>query len=412
MSTGLQWHRGYYGEGTGAYDLTFDGKGVFRLGRFSSTTQGYGKKISPSTSTGEATCGMQACADDRGAVLYQAGSVNDLRTLESRFLLTTDHSGGFVRLFGLQGHLKGYGAAWNSEQAAGLHGKLELSGTSKTFGGYGVSAGVAANVQTSGTITIGANHVLAGFAAVSDFEATLTQTGKTAAFLAKAYDTTNWSDSTTRTTWGYGLYIPVGATGQAAIQLGDKASTNGSGITVNAAPSDSSGIAGILKVYGDLGGVVPANAVDINAVESRFLVATDCSAASCSIKALRGHLRVAGGKLPSGSNAGVIGYLEMDGTSYIGTNETAAVMAMVDISATSGSANNVASAFCACSNGLSLTTARSSVLHIPSTGFTSFLDIGAATGFVTSSVLSGGTSQYLTIYIANKAYTILCTTTT
>lgn len=200
--------------------------------------------------------------------------------------------------------------------------------------------------------------------------------------------------------------------GQGYMTFGYKSSTVKQSIALNAAPADGSGIAGILRVFGDDGGVVPGSAVDINQIESRFLVGTDLSASACSIKAMRGHLRVSGGKLPSGSNAALIGYIELSDTSVISPLQSAAVMAMVDCAGTSGAANSILSAFCACSNGLSLTTARATVLHIPSNAsFTSLLDIGSlAAGFVTATPLSGGTAQYLTIYIANKAYTIALAT--
>jgi len=381
----------------------------FQTGEFASAAKGSGVAIGP-----HATKAKGFYADDAGAVLWATGSVSDLRTTLSRLLITKDNTGGNIRAWGLMGQLKSYDGFWNGEQVGAVHGRLEIvrSAATLTLGGNGISAGGAFTVATSGVITVGATHILAGVAAVSDFRATLTQTGKTVGLLVAKYDATNWSDGTTRTVWGYGLYVPAGAVGQAAIQLGDKASAYGSGIAVNAAPADGSGIAGILKVYGDLANTVPGNAVDINAVESRFLVDKDCSAASCSIKAMRGHLRVVGGKLPSGSNAGLIGYLEMSDTSVISTNESAAVMAMVDLSATSGASNNVASAFCACSNGLSLSTARSTVLHCPGASpFTSLMDIGSGSTFVGSN-LTGGTPIYLTIYYNNKAYAIKADTTT
>jgi hypothetical protein len=76
------------------------------------------------------------------------------------------------------------------------------------LGGYGVSSGVLSVVDTSGVMTVNTNHVLAGVAVISDFKATLTQTGICPAFYAANYDTTNWSDSTARAqTWTHGVYV-------------------------------------------------------------------------------------------------------------------------------------------------------------------------------------------------------------
>lgn len=198
--------------------------------------------------------------------------------------------------------------------------------------------------------------------------------------------------------------------------FGYKSSTVKQSIALNAAPEDGSGIAGILRIFGDDGGVVPGDAVDINQIESRFLVGTDLSASACSIKALRGHLRVASGKLPSGSNAAVLGYLEIDGTSLIGVTESAAVMAMVDASGTvTGASNKVLSAFCACSNGLTLGTARSTVLHVPSAAlFTSLLDAPVG-GFIVSGgsgtpAEASGQWYKILVYIGNSPYYILAAT--
>ena len=376
-------------------------------GEFSTGTEGYGVALLRDSLTKI----FGVYGDDGGAVLWGTGSVPDIKGSISRVLLTKDDTGGFIRVHGLMGQLKGYDAFWNDEVVSAVYGRMEIvrSAASVVLGGHGVSAAMLGVVATSGTMTVDTNHILAGVAAISDFRATLTQTGKTVAFFAGKYDTTNWSDSTTRTTWAYGLYVPVGVTGQAAIQLGDKSSTVGYGVTVNAAPADGSGIAGILKVYGDLGGVVPGNTVDINAIESRFLIASDCSAASFSVKANRGHLRVHGGKLPSSAQcSGLAGYIEIDGVSAIGTSSiNAAVSAMVDASGTvTGAANSVLSAFAAYSGGLTLGTARSTVLHIPgSAPFGSLLDFGSGSSFYTASGLTGSVSAAgIKVVIDNTTY--------
>lgn len=183
---------------------------AFSLGVFNSTTAGYGYEIERATST----AAMRVYADDGADVLYAAGSVPDLRAGLFRFLVTADQTGGNVRLHGLMGQLKAYCATatpgkWNGEVGFGVSGRFEAvraSGT-QTFGGYGITAAVGGVSAISGAVTVDTNHVLAGVAAVSDFKATLTQTGKVAGLYVAKYDTTNWSDATARTTWGYGLLI-------------------------------------------------------------------------------------------------------------------------------------------------------------------------------------------------------------
>lgn len=171
--------------------------------------------------------------EDDGAALYGSGSVPDIKAGVSRFLVTAAQTAGFVRLFGFQGMIAAQATSWNTEICAGLEGVMQIITTaSKTFGGYGISAGVAARMATgSGTVVIGANHIFAGFAAISDMKGTVTQTGVSAAFLAAKYDTTNWSDSTSRAAWGYAFYVPSGA----ATNAGSIAATsNGLSLTVSA----------------------------------------------------------------------------------------------------------------------------------------------------------------------------------
>lgn len=177
-----------------------------RIGDFRSALAGGGIRLLRS---GTQTGGVRVYADDAGTVLWGTGAVPDIRGQIVRTLLTTDHTGGNVRVHSLMGQLKAYNAKWNGEVASAVHGRVELvraSGT-QTYGGYGVTAAVLGVPSVSGAVTINTYHVLAGVAAISDFRATLTQTGKVAGLYVGAYDTTNWSDATARTTWGYGLLI-------------------------------------------------------------------------------------------------------------------------------------------------------------------------------------------------------------
>lgn len=240
--TANQRHYPLYHDGVTLYNEFLSSQGV------NSNVAGSGTAV---TRTSPYTAIDRVYADDNGAALYGSGSVPDIRASLSRLLITADQTGGNVRLFGLMGQLKAYCTSaapgkWNGEQAAAVHGRLEIvrvSGT-QTFGGYGVSAGVASTVVASGTITINTYHVLAGFAAISDFRATLTQTGKVAGFYVGAYDTTNWSDATARTTWGYGLLIANSAA-TTGVYIGTCTTainvSGNTGILLNAAPGTTGG---------------------------------------------------------------------------------------------------------------------------------------------------------------------------
>jgi hypothetical protein len=191
---------------TGAVRMSGSG-GLFNIGVFASAVQGSGIPLARS---GTNSAAHRIYADDAGAVLWGSGSVPDIRGTLSRVLLTKNNTGGNIRVFGLMGQVKAYDAYWNGEQVGAVHGRLEIvrSAATLTLGGYGISAAGAFTVETSGAVTNNTNHVLAGVAAISDFKATLTQTGVVPAFLAAKYDTTNWSDATARgTTWTHALYV-------------------------------------------------------------------------------------------------------------------------------------------------------------------------------------------------------------
>jgi hypothetical protein len=201
-------------------------------GVFNSTTQGYGITMTRATYT----AASRTYADDGGAVLWSTGSVPDIAASKSRLLVTTSQAGGNVRLIGVQGMVASYKGIWNGEIVAGVEGVAQLVTTSTlTWGGYGVTAGVAARMATgAGTVVCNTYHTFAGFVAVSDMKGTVTQTGKTVAFLAKTYDTTNWSDSTARAKWGYGMYMPRGSVTQGLL-IGDWVGSGaaGSGILID-----------------------------------------------------------------------------------------------------------------------------------------------------------------------------------
>ncbi len=190
-----------------ATTLNQDGTGslaCIRRGNFSSITANQAGRITRTN-----TALLRWYADDAGVVLTGSGSVPDIRNSIFRTLLTKDNTGGHIRVHSLMGQVKAYDAKWNTEVVSAVHGRVELvrSASTMTLGGYGLTAAVLGIPSVSGAVTVNTYHVLAGVAAISDFRATLTQTGKVAGFYVGAYDTTNWSDATARTTWGYGLLI-------------------------------------------------------------------------------------------------------------------------------------------------------------------------------------------------------------
>jgi len=361
-------------------------KGTLTVGAFSSATAGSGLALS-STVTGA----MKVYSDDAGVAM--TGSV---RGFLSRVLLTVDHAGD-MSVRGAMGQIKFKdGVDLTNGVSSGVEGYLEIAGTSN-FAATAFVAGVTGVVELTTASTITAGGYLAGIASI--YKSTATPTGDCAAFITRKGSTAKWP---------IGLFMPVGSITE-GIKIGAKASTIGSGVALNAANADGSGIAGLIRVFGDDGGAVPASGVDINMIESRYLVATDLSSTDASIKAMRGHLRVAGAKLPSAATcAGLCGYLEISGTSVISTGINTAVSGMCEASdAVSGAANTIISAFCASTSGTwALSTARSTVLQVYGAApFDSLFDIGNSATLITTE-LTGGTPVYARVYYNNKAYTV------
>ncbi len=201
------------------------------VGSFSSTDA----SVLGVTVTSAITAANRFYTDDGATAIVNTG-VNDTRGVLSRLLARGDHTANPLRLFALEGQLKGYcassgGAAkWNNEMVAGVYGYMELeraSGT-MTLGGYGFTAGVMSCVENSGVVTVNTNHVLSGFCAVSKITSDLTATGKTAAFHAAIYDGTNWSSSAEdETAWEYGLFVAGGSVSVAGVQIGSDGSSAG-----------------------------------------------------------------------------------------------------------------------------------------------------------------------------------------
>ncbi|MFH1739426.1 MAG: hypothetical protein ABIH23_10505, partial [bacterium] len=245
------------------------------VGAFNSTTQGYGTTLARSG----ATAANRFYSDDGGAVLYGSGSVPDIRGALSRTMLTVDNTGGDIRVHGLMGQLKSHDAFWNDEVVSAVHGRLEIvrSAAAVVLGGYGVSAAVLGIPATSGTITVNTNHVLAGVAALSDFQATLTQTGKVVGVYVGKYDTTNWSDATSRTKWGYGVFVDPLSSTKGFVMGAEAFSAAGSGMPVDGVTLHSG-----CEFYFDDGGVKLA-AGYTEAFRTGYLVSTAITTADVSL---------------------------------------------------------------------------------------------------------------------------------
>jgi hypothetical protein len=339
----------------------------------------YGSGV-PLTRSGATTAGTRIYSDDGGAVLYGTGSVPDIRGSLSRTLLTIDQTGGDIRVHALMGQLKAYNAMWNDEVVSAVHGRMEIvraAGT-VTLGGNGVTAAVLGIANTEGAVTVNTNHVLAGVCAMSDFKATLTQTGKTVAFLAGAYDTTNWSDATARTTWGYGLYVPVGAVTYGAILIG--ASTSAPLVFTSTGTTNVVDInAKLTAVSGTIRGLV--SFVEFSGVNV---------GATTNVYAIRGYAKVSG--TAAGSNtfytAGVQGKIELSGT--ISGGKHAAVLGQLNASAGLAAATG-GTVYCVWADGMQLNAAPNAALNVVGLG----IEMPDGTKSFTSAIYAYGKADYL-----------------
>lgn len=280
-------------------------------GTFSSTTAGSGVTLLRSGTT----AAVRHYADDGGDALTGTGSVPDIRCGIVRNLITTDHSGGHVRLFGLQGMLASYNGIWNTEAAAGVEGIMQVvTSESKTLGGYGLSAGLLARGATSGTVTIDTNHIFAGVASVSDMKGTVTQTGKTAAFYAGIYDTTNWSDSTSRAKWKYAMFVNQDSC-TAGIHVGVLGSNTTSGLPIGGATT-------LNGFFADDSGAAQTTSTVWSNVTARTYYSVDQTSAAADAYVIRAHLKAASGVDFSGDTsvkAASNAYCEFAGDTTIGT---------------------------------------------------------------------------------------------
>jgi len=256
------------------------------------------------------TAAFRVYADDGGAVLWGVGSVPDLRAGLSRTLVTTSQAGGFVRLWGHMGYLTAYNASVSSEQVGGLNGRLELwqaaAGT-VAFAGYGVSAGVVGTLATVGTTSVGSTAVVAGLAAMADLRGTFTQTGKAVGLYVGKYDTTNWSDATSRAKFGYGIYVDAASVTN-GFQFGASASSDGSGVSL-------AGSARPFSLYADT--ATTSLTTDTRTFLVRTLIGTT-QTSSQTLSSIRAQLKVKSAvDLQAGFWHAIRGYVEVEGATSL-----------------------------------------------------------------------------------------------
>jgi len=177
----------------------------------------------------------------------------------------------------------------------------------------------------------------------------------------------------------------------------------------------------VVRVYADDGGVALTNTGGfIRAGVFRTLIVTAAPTYGGGCFGLQAQLKVSGvavGTTASDPNCGIWCMLESKASSVM-TGTWGGCLATVSLPA---SAEIAADSYLACFVGYAptiagTTTGYVSVMHVKTPTAGTFdaafsFDHLTATGCITSSALSGGTSQYIKVIIAGKAYTVLATTT-
>lgn len=352
--------------------------------------------------------------DDGGVAIAATGSVPDYRVTLARMLFTYTQASSHIRSYAAMGHVKSYDAMWDEEQVAGVYGYMELyrSAATVSYGGYGKSAAVMGCVETTGTMTVAANHTIAGLAAISKLTSGLTQTGKTVGVLVDIYDVTNWSDGTSRSKWKYGIYVAANAVTEGA-RFGElSSSADGSGIALSASQTAA------LRVHADTGGAALA-ASNTRAALFRYLIGyaptgggdTSMYGAECLVKSIAAVNTI-------GNQGGVLGHFESQGTvTLTGSINTvrAGVASFLDLAANATvAANTVVSAFGVNPANFGTTmNGRSAIIHVtnPMAGtWGSFLDLSNATGCTQDSAAGATGGKFLKVYLNGVLYTIAMVT--
>jgi hypothetical protein len=331
MALRLRFTSSYWKLYNGTADVfKVDKTGGITFGIFNSTAGGYGLALDEVTNT----AAFRVYADDGGAALTPTGSVGDVRAGIFRLLLTANQAAVNARTWGLMGQVKLYDATFNNEQLGGVCGRFEpvQSAGTLTLAGYGISSGVCGIIGSAGTTTVSANHVVAGVAAIADIKGTMTQTGKVCGVYVGKYDTTNWSDSTSRASWGYGLYVDEDAVTVCPIQVGKfvASAATGGGFAVTLTNSAA------MRVYAEVSADL-TSAATVRSILGRMLVSGDItSTAECF--GVAGQCVVKNAKMQH-DNAGVLGSFEVQTTAGtisgdIGDSVCAGMLGRVGVSVT------------------------------------------------------------------------------
>lgn len=287
---------------TSAKEIRVDKTTIFQVG-ISANTAGSGVPLTVSR-----TGALRVQCDDGGVALTPSGSVPDIRCVMGRFLVSADQSAIHARVHGVFGLARVYDALWNEEQLNGVNGRLELvqSAGTTTVAGYGISSGVCGILATAGTVLVNTYHVAAAVSAIADIKGTVTQTGKCVGVLVAPYDTTNWSDSTSRAKFGYGIWIHPDASTR-GIFVGTLGSDTTSGLPIGGATA-------LNGFYADDSGASQTASTVWRNMEARTYFSVDQTGAASDFYSIRGHLKtgtsVANMSGDTSVRASIQGYLE------------------------------------------------------------------------------------------------------
>lgn len=150
---------------------------------------------------------------------------------------------------------------------------------------------------------------------------------------------------------------------------------------------------------------------DLRAVRARLLL-TAAQSGAASYAAIMGQVKNTAADTTTGNRAGVKGYYEAAGSATVAAN-SCGVLGMIDVPSGSTIAAGTVGAFTVASVDLGGTHTGKAVGVNFTEALTGAFDAAFAfpTGseFITSSQLTGGTSQYIKILINGTAYTVAAT---
>jgi hypothetical protein len=264
-------------------------------------------------------------SDDAG--LNIADSV---RGIQSRFLLTVDHSAGTIRA--MQGQLKlATGVDVTTGVYTALQGYVEMVGTHICKTGAYFSA-IDASVEIGTSLTVDSGGSFYGLHVETTGAGTITNNGLCAGIgITKAVGAPSWP---------YGIYIVPGSA-TAGLVMGQKSSSAALGHPIGVANSgDTAGDKAIAIFADDANAVLASDAQGIN---SRCLILA-AQTGTYGMTALRGHLRIVASVTPSASKGfyGTESYVEASGTYTIGNGSALAILAAAGASVELGGTPTIA----------------------------------------------------------------------